>query len=123
MTARCVCGGLPTTARSFRIVGGGRFHYASSIVAGGAMPREFPTSLAAEVTVVALRTVNPVARTGMLPPPARQASEKVARRSYTFQDLVSIRTIVDFRARQCPLQQIRAAFAELRKLNPDSSNS
>lgn len=87
------------------------------------MPREFPTSLAAKVTGGSLRSLDIWARTGLLPPSGRQASGKGSRRSYTFQDLVSIRTIVDLRARKCPLQQIRASLAELRKLNPESSNS
>jgi DNA-binding transcriptional MerR regulator len=87
------------------------------------MPREFPTSLAAKVTGGSLRSLDVWARTGLLPPSGRQAFGKGSRRSYTFQDLVSIRTIVDLRARKCPLQKVRASVAELRKLYPDLSNS
>jgi DNA-binding transcriptional MerR regulator len=87
------------------------------------MPREFPTAAAAKVTGASVRRLDTWARTQLLPPSGRQAAGKGSRRSYTFQDLVSIRTIVDLRARKCPLQQIRAAVAELQKLNPDLSNS
>jgi DNA-binding transcriptional MerR regulator/predicted RNase H-like HicB family nuclease len=87
------------------------------------MPREFPTALAAKISGASMRMLDTWARTGLLPPSGRQASGKGSRRSYTFQDLVSIRTIVDLRARKCPLQQIRAAVTELRKLYPELSNS
>lgn len=87
------------------------------------MPREFPTALAAKVAGASPRRLDTWARTGLLPPSGRAASGKGSRRSYTFQDLVSIRTIVDLRARKCPLQQIRAALVELRKSYPDLSNS
>ena len=87
------------------------------------MAREFPTSLAAGITGASVRRLDTWARTHLLPPSGRQAAGKGTRRSYTFLDLVSIRTIVDLRARKCPLQQIRAAVAELRTLSPTLSNS
>lgn len=87
------------------------------------MARVFPTAVAAKVTGASVRRLDTWARTGLLPPSSRQATGKGSRRSYTFQDLVSIRTIVDLRARKCPLQQIRAAVAEFRKLYPELSNS
>jgi DNA-binding transcriptional MerR regulator len=87
------------------------------------MPREFSTAVAADVTEASVRKLDTWARSGLLPPSGRQATGKGSRRSYTFQDLVSIRTIVDLRARKCPLQQVRAAVKELGKLYPELSNS
>jgi len=87
------------------------------------MPRQFPSALAAKVTGASLRMLDTWARSGLLSPSGRTANGKGSRRSYTFQDLVSIRTIVDLRGRRCPLQQIRAAIAELRKRTPELSNS
>ena len=87
------------------------------------MPREFPTATAAKVTGASVRMLDNWARTYLLPPSGREAAGKGTRRSYTFQDLVSIRTIVDLRAKKCPLQQIRIAVMELRKLYPELSNS
>ena len=63
------------------------------------------------------------ARSGLLPPSGQQASGKGSRRSYTFLDLVSIRTILDLREGECPLQKIRAAVQELRSRSPAFSNS
>ena len=87
------------------------------------MPREFPTKLAAKITGASVRRLDTWARSGVLSPSGRTANGKGSRRSYTFQDLVSIRTIVDLRGRKCPLQQIRAAILELRKRTPELSNS
>jgi DNA-binding transcriptional MerR regulator len=63
------------------------------------------------------------ARSKLLPPSGREANGKGSRRSYTFQDLVSIRAILDLREGRCPLQKIRAAVKELRSLNPELSSS
>jgi len=63
------------------------------------------------------------ARSKLLPPSGREANGQGSRRSYTFQDLVSIHAILDLREGKCPLQKIRAAVKELRSLNPELSNS
>ena len=87
------------------------------------MSREFSTSAAAKITGVSVRMLDHWARSKLLPPSGREANGQGSRRSYTFQDLVSIRAIRDLREGKCPLQKIRAAVKELRSLNPALSNS
>jgi DNA-binding transcriptional MerR regulator len=87
------------------------------------LPREFSTSTAAKITGASVRMLDHWARSNLLPPSGREANGKGSRRSYTFQDLVSARAILDLREGKCPLQKIRAAVKELRSLNPELSNS
>ena len=87
------------------------------------MSREFSTSAAAKITGASVRMLDHWARSKLLPPSGREANGQGSRRSYTFQDLVSIRAILDLREGKCPLQKIRAAVKELRSLNPELSNS
>ncbi len=87
------------------------------------MSREFSTSVAAKITGASVRMLDHWARSKLLPPSGREAKGKGSRRSYTFQDLVSIRAILDLREGKCPLQKIRAAVKELRSLTPELSNS
>jgi DNA-binding transcriptional MerR regulator len=85
--------------------------------------RVFSTATAAKITGASIRMLDHWARSGLLPSSGQQANGKGSRRSYTFQDLVSIRTILDLRKGECPLQKIRAAVQELRLQSPALSNS
>jgi DNA-binding transcriptional MerR regulator len=87
------------------------------------LSREFSTSSAAKITGASVRMLDHWARSKLLPPSGREANGQGSRRSYTFQDLVSIRAILDLREGKCPLQKIRAAVKALRSLNPELSNS
>lgn len=87
------------------------------------MPREFSTSIAAEISGASVRMLDHWARTQLLAPSGHQAAGQGTRRRYTFHDLIVLRTVVDLRSRKCPLQQIRNALAELRKLKPGESGS
>jgi DNA-binding transcriptional MerR regulator len=87
------------------------------------MAREFSTPEAASLTGATGRMLGHWATTGVLRPTGREAVGKGTRRRYTFRDLVALQTIMDLRARGCPLQKIRAAVAYLRSHDPGESNS
>jgi DNA-binding transcriptional MerR regulator len=87
------------------------------------MAREFSTTVTTKLTRATRRMLGHWAKTGIMRPSGREASGKGTRRRYTFRDLVAIQTILDLRARGCPLQKIRAAVEFLRLHYPQDSNS